>query len=300
MGMAEIVPGVSGSTLAIAMGIYQKLIDTLYNLTEIVKFIGYWLIGKASWQDVKLAFREIDWKFTLLLGAGVLTSVILLANILSQLIDSYPAFMLALFFGITIASAYTPWSETKQGVKEFAIAVIAACCTFVLFGLPISTNLTITLPLLFIAGLLGVTGMILPGVSGGFILLLLGIYDQLIGWVKNLTRLNFVKDEILSLFVFGLGFLVGFFVVLRSLKYALSKNPNAVLAAISGAMLGSVRILWPYVQLQNGIEMDKLPKILPWQMPSGESIAVTVFILIGIGVVLAVSWLARGTGKVKV
>lgn len=251
MGLAEILPGVSGSTFALIMGIYDDFINLLHSISDVVKEILKFVGRRSSIANVKDKIKEIDFVFGGFLVFGMLISIAVLSNVIEHLLESYPREVSAFFFGLVLASVSIPFKEMKERKsKQVLIAAVVFLSTFIVLGLK-PANFTDTPPayLFLLGGIVGVSGLILPGISGSFILLLLGLYEHVISIVKGITRLEIKSEEVVSLGLFLLGLAIGFIGFVRVLKVGLTRYPSELMAALIGLMLGSLRVLWPLFEV---------------------------------------------------
>ena len=242
MGMAEAIPGVSGGTIAFITGIYERLLNA-------IRFIlsPDWI--KAWKQDgLKGLWSAIDGGFLLQLGGGMIAGLIIMIFGVTELLEHYPPIVWAFFFGLIIASAiYIARQVAKWTMREIVLLVLGLVFAFaltVLNRLGGSTQ-----PILVMAsGALAICALILPGISGSFILLLLGMYTVVFGAIRGL--LSGDTSQLITVLAFGFGCLLGLALFSRLLTYTFNKYPNATLALLTGFMLGSLNKLWPW---QNAI-----------------------------------------------
>lgn len=234
MGAADVVPGVSGGTVALVLGFYDRLIDNVH--------IGASALGhlvKADLRGFVARLRDVEWGFFIPLLAGIAAAVLTLAHVIETALENHPVQMGAVFFGLVAASAVVAWRMVERPeAQHVAILVAAIIVTF--FALGITTGERDSAPLLviFVAGAVAVCAMILPGVSGSFLLLTLGMYELVIGAVND--------RDLVIVAVFGLGCVIGLSLFSSVLSWALENHRNRVLAALTGLMIGSLRILWPW------------------------------------------------------
>lgn len=287
MGIAEIIPGVSGSTLALTMGIYDDLINFLNQISDLIKVFIKLIFKKASLPNLKSAFTEIDFKFGIFLSFGGVLAIILLSNLLGDLVEGNKHYVYAFFFGLIISSLYIPFKEIKvKNAKTILIFAITFLASFLLLGIKPADTVTNPSPIfLFIAALIAVCGMILPGVSGSFILLLLGLYEYIIQVVKGLTRLTANANDILNLFIFGLGLVLGFSIFVKFLKIAFHNSSDYILSFLLALMLSSTRVLWPFIEKVNGEYVSKAP----WEMNISEVVLILAIVIISGIVVFGLS-----------
>lgn len=232
MGAADLVPGVSGGTIALITGVYARLIAAIANVGP----EAFFLILRGRVAD---AWKSIDGNFLLTLGAGIATAVVGLASLLDWLLQHYPLPLWAAFSGLVLASAlslvlenYRQWSS-----KEWVLFVVGVAVA-VFVALTHAVQMPITPWGIFLGGCVAICAMILPGISGSFLLLLMGMYQPVISAVVNLEL------EVLVLFAMGCG--VGLMVFSRLLQRLLSVAEQSTMATLFGFLLGSLVILWPW------------------------------------------------------
>jgi putative membrane protein len=246
MGIAEIVPGVSGSTLALVMKIYFQFISLLFEVSNLFKEILLLFIFKSNFQKISKVFKKIDLTFAFFLFGGMVLAILLFSNIMSYLLEERKEFVLAFFFGLVFASVFVPWAEIKKKtIKEILIVLF----TFVLFFFLLSLKpyvLTETPhPIyFFFSGAVAICAMVLPGVSGSFIFLMLGVYEFIVNYIRNLTRLEIINSEILNLIFVFFGIVFGFSIFVRILKHGLKNHSPIIFSILTGIILASLRVLW--------------------------------------------------------
>ncbi len=237
MGAADVVPGVSGGTIALVVGIYPRFIQALTNLD--VGLLRRMLAGLADgvpglWR----AAKEADVPFLVALGAGILVALLSLAKLIPDLIETYPATMNGLFFGMIAASIAVPYRMlSRRGLPEGISFVAATAFAFWIAGLGLF-EVQSGLPFLFVCGAIAISAMLLPGVSGSFLLLILGQYTRVLDAIH--------ERDIVVIIVFGAGCAVGLLGFSRLLRYLLTRFRNITLAALCGLMVGSLRKIWPF------------------------------------------------------
>ena len=234
MGAADIVPGVSGGTMALITGIYQQLLDSLRAINPSALYI-FWQQGpKAFW-------RTINGNFLLALLLGILTSLLSLAHIISYILSHYPILLWAFFFGLVFASACWLFKQQPAPAKHLLLplGIGFAVAWLITSGKPV--QLDITPFTMFFAGAIAISAMILPGISGSFILLLLGVYPVIIAAIKNL--------ELGLLLFFGGGCLVGLLSFVHLLSFLLKRYYAISMAVLTGFLFGSLNALWPWKQV---------------------------------------------------
>ena len=232
MGAADLVPGVSGGTIALITGIYARLIAAIASVGP--STLSLLLRGKLM-----EAWKSVDGQFLLILAAGIATAIIGLAAVLDWLLTHYPLPLWATFSGLVLASAlsllrdnYRLWSSQQWSLFLIGIGVA------VFVGLTQAVQIPVTPWGIFLAGGVAICAMILPGISGSFLLLLMGMYQVVISAVVNL--------EFVTLALFALGCGVGILLFSRLLQRLLSVAEQSTMATLFGFLLGSLIILWPW------------------------------------------------------
>ena len=234
IGSADLVPGVSGGTVALVTGIYPRLVSAV-NACALAA-------GRALKGDFRGALRaaaRVEWCFLAPVVAGAALAVLSLARVAEDLLRDHPVRTAAVFFGLIAGSVWVAWRIIRDpGVLHGVVAGVVGIGSFILFGLRSSA---ITEPRWHIfvgAGALAICAFILPGVSGSFLLLAIGMYQHVLATVND-TRL-------VHLAAFAIGAAVGLGLFSRFLHRLLDRHHDLVVAAMIGLMLGSFRILWPW------------------------------------------------------
>jgi putative membrane protein len=244
MGMAEVVPGVSGGTIAFITGIYEELLNTIKGFTpdklSLLKNEGFSSFWKA-----------INGHFVLYLFGGMAAGLVLGVFTIAKLLESFPILVWAFFFGLIIASV---WHVGKKIKKWRALEVI-----LLIISAALSYYITIAAPsegpqelwFVFIAGFIAICALMLPGVSGSFLLLLMGMYQYIVtDNVKELLS-NFNTDSLLVVAVFGLGCLTGMLTFSRVLSWTFKNYEAPTLAVLTGFLLGSLNKVWPWKHVES-------------------------------------------------
>ncbi len=232
MGAADVVPGVSGGTLALITGIYEELIDTLGGLTPRLLKVWRQQGFMAFWAQANLTFL-----ITLL--AGIVTSIALLARLITWLLDTHPVPVWAFFSGLILASIFLVLKPLQQRGGAQVMAFLAGTAVAVAIGLaPALSAVGSGATVFFFSGMLAICAMILPGISGSFILLLLGMYQPVLEAVK--------QGEIPLLLAFMAGCAIGLLSFVHVLKWTLHRYHDTVMALLAGFMAGSLLKLWPW------------------------------------------------------
>ncbi len=268
MGAADIVPGVSGGTIALITGIYEELIESIKN-------INFKLFKTLIDKGIKQFWKQLNGNFLIILLSGIFSSVILLAQIIVFLLENHEYKIWGFFFGLIIASAFLILKDIESldtmplFLLFFGIAV----------GVAISLSNTTTLPntyfYIFLTGSIAITAMILPGISGSFILLLLSKYEYILNSVKN-----FNIDVIL---VFGLGCVFGLLIFSRLLHFLFQNFKDNLLGLLSGILIGSLLKIWPFQKtLSTRINSDGIEEAVITQpvLPNAQDMESILIFLI--------------------
>jgi putative membrane protein len=284
MGAADVVPGVSGGTMAFILGIYEELIKSIKSFD--VTFVKLLLSLR-----VKDALDHASWQFLMAIGLGIFTAILTLAPILSWLLQNEPVLIWSFFFGLIIASFFTVSRHlTKWTPYIFVWIAAGTLCTYIVVGMvPAKTP---NMPhFLFISGAVAICATILPGISGAFVLVLLGKYHYVLDAVNN--------RDILTLLLVGAGAGVGLVTFVRLLSWLFNRYHDVTIALLAGLMLGSLRKIWPWkATLANmkdthgNVIATAQVNILPSQWDAELSIAVCLIVL-GVLIVLHLNSLAE-------
>lgn len=275
MGSFDVVPGVSGGTVALVVGIYERLIASIRSLVD----AGTGLL-RADLRKARAALGETEWWLLVPLLIGIGVAIATLARVVEPLLEEEtgnPAQARAVFFGLICGTLVIPWRR-GGGLHggRWLLAGLAATFAFVLSGLP-ETEVTDPAYLaVFASATVAICAMILPGVSGSFILLTLGMYAPTLAAVND--------RELLYLGVFAAGAVVGLAGFSKLLNWLLTRRHDATMAVLLGLMVGSLRAVWPYLDSDRGL-----------QPPPGDASAlVEVGLAVGaFGLVTAVIAIAR-------
>ncbi|MFS4469388.1 DUF368 domain-containing protein [Maribacter sp. 2210JD10-5] len=234
MGAADVVPGVSGGTIAFISGIYEELITSINN-------IDFGLIKILRKEGIKGAWTAVNGNFLLALFIGIFISLFSLATLVSWLLENQPVLLWSFFFGLVTASVFFVGKEIKKwNFGTITILLIGAAIAFFITTLPPNENID-GLPFLFLSGALAVCAMILPGISGAFILVLLGSYKTILDAVHE-------KDFKIVATV-AVGAIFGLLSFARLLKWMFKNYKNLTLAMLTGFIIGSLNKIWPWKKI---------------------------------------------------
>lgn len=282
MGGADVVPGVSGGTIAFITGIYQELLDSIKSFDSTAlqllltgKFVAFW--------------DHVNGKFLLTLFSGILLSILSLARLLHYLLNYHPIQLWSFFFGLIIISALL---VTRQ-IKRWNILIVLAGILGTVIAWLITSATPATTPdnyfFIFLSGAIAICAMILPGISGSFILLILGKYEMIIESVKDLN--------ILVILVFALGCVLGLLSFSRLVSWLLHKYHDITVATLAGFMLGSLNKIWPWKETLTtrlNSKGETVPVIQQNLMPTeymekvGEPMIIEAILFFAIGILLII------------
>lgn len=265
MGTADVVPGVSGGTMALILGIYRELIFSIKSFD--LKFFKFLFSLK-----VKKAFNRTSWKFIMPLLAGILTAVFTMAGILSWLLYNKPVPLWSFFFGLILASIFTLIQYLKKRTPLVLLSIIiGAICTYYLVGMiPAATPNQAWF--LFLCGAMAICAMILPGISGAFILVLLGKYQFILAAVHH--------RDFLTLLLVATGAGAGLFSFVRILSWLFKRYPNVTIAVLTGFMVGSLRKIWPWKKTVFNLQNNVMPEYWNIDFLLAVGLALTGFMIV--------------------
>lgn len=268
MGMADLIPGVSGGTVAFLAGIYQELLESI----KIVTGKALKLVVKGK---IRQAFDLVPFRFLIPLLIGLFGAIFGLSGVLTWLFEHFSVAVWAFFFGLVLASVYivlkrvSVWNIAR-GIS-FLVAMVFA---YFLVG-AVPTETPNSLPYIFGSGVLAISAMLLPGISGSFILLIIGKYQQILAAAA--------ERDFFTLAVFAAGAVVGIALFARLFSWLFSKYHDMAVAVLAGFMLGSVRKLWPWkevVSTRVNSHGETVPFIEQNVLPHTMDISVYVAILL--------------------
>jgi len=272
IGVAEIVPGVSGGTIALIVGVYTTLIN---GAAVVVKGLLSLLRG-AGWTEAREQWAQARWSILVPVLCGMVAGIFVGAAVLEPVISANPVETRAVFAGLILASLWVPIRMVGASWRGswVVLGLVAAVASFALTGLPVLAAVNGSLWWVAPVAALAVCALVLPGVSGSFILLVLGMYEPTLAAVNN-------RDfAYLGVFIFGA--IVGVAVFVRVLQWLLSTHRTATLVVMTGLMLGSLRALWPW----QGANRELLE-------PAAGSAAVWLWMLAGVVTVAIVVLMER-------
>lgn len=239
MGAADIVPGVSGGTVAFITGIYDQLLDSL-------RAVDLEFLARLSRLDIAGAWQHINGRFLLALLLGIATSIFSLAQLVSWVLEHHPVPLWAFFFGLILASALVLLREVDNWSVPKVLCLLSAGAVAVCIALSPVMSLEMGLAGVFLAGFLAVCAMILPGISGSFILVLLGMYSTTLVALKSL--------DLVFILVFVIGAGCGLLCFSRLLHWLLHRFHQGTMAVLTGFLFGSLLVVWPWKRVLEWVE----------------------------------------------
>ena len=284
MGAADIVPGVSGGTIALITGIYEELISSIKN-------INFKLFKILLNKGIKEFWNELNGNFLFVLLVGISSSVILLAQVIVYLLDSHEFKLWGFFFGLIIASALLILKDIQSHDRNSMLLILLG----ILIAATISLSSTTSFPnsdvFIFLTGSIAITAMILPGISGSFILLLLSKYEFIINAIKDF--------DLRVILVFGLGCIFGLLVFSRFLHFLFQNYKDNLLGVLSGFLIGSLIKIWPFREIvETRINSDKIEEAVITQpvIPNSQDLeSIFLFILFSIFGFLLITFIQKKT-----
>lgn len=293
MGSADLVPGVSGGTIAFILGIYSELVQTIASINKelIIKFFTF----KWGW-----ILKNFNWKFLVVLFAGIFTAILTLAHFLEVALENYPTYVWSFFTGLVLASVPTIVKKVKGkwNAKLITLFIVGVIIALVVVNLtPAQTPNT---PLfLFLCGAMASMAMILPGISGSFILVLLGKYEYILGAVND--------KDLVTIALVGAGAALGIIVFSKVINYFLHKYHDISVAILGGFVLGAVSKIWPFKQvipvecttttIESGACLPNTYKNTLPDFSNPQTIPAILFIVLGAITILVITKLASKSEK---
>lgn len=304
MGAADVVPGVSGGTIAFISGIYQELIETIDK-------IDFKILKVIKNEGLQVAIQQYNLKFLGSLFLGVAISILSLARVISYLLETFPILVWSFFFGLVLASIL----YIGRQITKWSLMVVVA----LIIGIAIAYFITIAAPteapnawwFYFLSGCIAIIAMILPGVSGSFILVLLGSYGMVLGTITDAQDALMTKDwsllrgAIFRIILFAIGCVVGLKLFSKVLKWMFEHKKQITLAVLTGFMIGSLNKIWPWKDVIS-TRIDRHGKEVTVEansiLPSGfdgdpQVLYAVVFAIIGFVLILL---LEKAAGKKNV
>ena len=331
MGTADVIPGVSGGTIALIFNIYERLIAAIKSISPasvlgILKCCNIWNTEQRDKLFRKL--KEQDFIFLIVLASGIFTAVISLSTIIPNLVFNHTELTFSCFLGLIIPSIFIPWEMIKQKSFFNVISLITGLALTIGFsylmkeqGVNNTSNSTFPMAcvILFFSAILAISAMILPGISGSFILMLLGQYLFVSGLVAKIkvdvlgSTLNERKKMALALVenfstieacilvgIFISGCVLGILLMSRLIHFCLKKSHDTTMAFLTGMICSSLYVLWPFKEsAPDGVEMkDWLPKA-PNILPEMNSLTVNSIIIFAVALISSTAFIIYGNKRAK-
>jgi len=299
MGIADLIPGISGGTIALITEIYDELIHSI-NSISINSFIN------LKKKGFNFFLNEINGKFLFPVFSGILFSIFFFSKIINWLMNNEPISLWSFFFAITIASFFYFFKKIGEIKVIHFFLIFFGTIISLIFTISLNINLKPTLIYIFISGFIAITAMILPGVSGAYILLILGVYSTLIKSVDDLQSVimkfnsEIFVNSLSTLSVFFIGSIIGLKVMSKYISVLLKKYPKKTLSFLLGLMLGSVHKIWPWQNIINFDESNIIKNksiVLPYNY-DGPPEFFKAFIFMSLGALMF--FMLSGIKKLKV
>lgn len=290
MGAADVVPGVSGGTIAFITGIYTQLLESIAS-------INFAALKVLKQKGIKAAWAHINGSFLLALGSGILVAIISLAKIIHHLLMTHPVLLWSFFFGLIIASCIHFARVMKQWRLQEVLFVVAGALIAGVISIASPTEIEPTLPIIFLAGSIAICAMILPGISGSFMLLLMGLYGSIMAAIQ--------APDLAILIVFAAGAGLGLMLFSRLLTWLLHHFESLLMALLTGFMAGSLVKVWPWKEtLTTRINSkgEEVPLIQShvWPAVDDQLLFSVLLMFLGASLVLLLERGAKGKTSEKV
>ncbi|MCA9387292.1 DUF368 domain-containing protein, partial [Candidatus Dojkabacteria bacterium] len=255
------------------------------------------IFSKDARNNIKSSFKLVPWQFGISLLIGMFLASVLFSNLITYLLEDNARYVYALFFGLVAGSIFVPLKEIgKIQPVHLVIIILTTVILFIIFGIkPTSYGTNPPEVLLFAAGVIAVVGNVLPGVSGPFLLLLVGLYDFIISLLASVTTLQFDLEQIKKFTFFFTGQLVGLAVFIKILTYLLKKFPKTLMSILVGVIAASLRITYPFF---TGTP-DNKTVISPFSLPTQELVAMVLLIFLGLFIVYLAGKLGADRKQVR-
>ena len=249
MGGSDIIPGVSGGTMALIVGIYRRLIDSISSFFSVILSLL-----RADGEALRHHASEVEWNLVVPVALGILSAIVLGATVILHFIQAYPEHSQGLFFGLVAASLAIPWLRIDEhGSGKIAVAIGAAVLAFLLVSLPPSDASDPTLLRVFGSAAVAICAMILPGVSGAFLLKAMGLYEVTLETGRSAVTLDPTAITYVLVFMAGAATGLGFFS--KVLNWLLKHYKDTTMAALVGLMAGALRALWPWMEADGSLHL---------------------------------------------
>ena len=286
MGAADVVPGVSGGTIAFISGIYEELLGSISN-------VNLGLFKTLKQDGFKAAWTQLNGNFLASLFIGIFVSIVSLAKAIKYLLENEPVLLWSFFFGLVLASIiYIAKQITKWNVISFVVLILGAFLAYYITTLNPLVSENSSPIFMFIAGAIAICAMILPGISGSFILVLLGAYKPVLNALNN--------KDFKTILIFMAGAVVGLLTFSRVLKWLFKHYKNLTLAALTGFIIGSLNKIWPWKETltwrtnSHGVEVPfNQQSISPFSFDGDAQLTMAIVLaVIGFAIILGMERLA--------
>ncbi|MEQ9186520.1 MAG: DUF368 domain-containing protein [Cryomorphaceae bacterium] len=248
MGVAEVIPGVSGGTIAFITGIYERLLN-------VIKAVGPELWKAWRRDGIKGVWKSMDGMFLVSLLVGMLLGIILGVFLITHLLETYPLLVWSYFFGLILVSALFVGRAIKEWNGRRILGIVAGAVVAYIITIAVPAPGNPALYFVFFSGAIAVSALLLPGISGSFILLLMGMYGYIIPTVKEALK-TFNPEQLIILVTFGSGMLFGMVVFSRVLSWTFKHYHDATLSVLTGFLIGSLNKIWPWQQVLETMTKD--------------------------------------------
>ncbi len=286
MGAADVVPGVSGGTIAFISGIYEELLGSISN-------VNLGLFKTLKQDGFKAAWTQLNGNFLASLFIGIFVSIVSLAKAIKYLLENEPVLLWSFFFGLVLASIiYIAKQITKWNVISFVVLILGAFLAYYITTLNPLVSENSSPIFMFIAGAIAICAMILPGISGSFILVLLGAYKPVLNALNN--------KDFKTILIFMAGAVVGLLTFSRVLKWLFKHYKNLTLAALTGFIIGSLNKIWPWKETltwrtnSHGVEVPfNQQSVSPFSFDGDAQLTMAIVLaVIGFAIILGMERLA--------
>lgn len=285
MGAADVVPGVSGGTIAFISGIYEELLETIDNVN-----LSAFKVLKND--GIKAAWNHLNGNFLAALLSGIAISIISLAKLITYLLEFHTVILWSFFFGLILSSIYLVGKKIKAwDISKIIALIVGSAIAYYITILPPMENPQ-AMWFIFLSGAIAICAMILPGISGSFILLLLGSYELVLSAIKDM--------KIATIAVFGLGCITGLLSFSKLLNWMFKKYHDLTIALLTGFLVGSLNKIWPWKEVlqtrinSHGKEVPFIDEnVLPANYDGDPQILyVVLFAIFGLAIIIVIEKLA--------
>lgn len=284
MGFSDIVPGVSSTVLSLLFGFYEDLLKLYFGVTEFLRIGLKKVRGVSIDSSDRESLQSFDWKFLIALGIGYGLAIVSVSSLVSGLLDRYPMYVYAVFFGIVLVSI----GEVFDRIKSWSwLLCVLFGLSVVLAFLPILIGqgvLELEGLWLILVGFLASIGGVMPGFSGGFILLFFGVYDEVISFVGG-------QGEFMIEFLYlGVGAGLGYAIFARYVQRIYESFQQSFLVVIGGLITGSLWVLWPFVETNEAMPI----RVWPWEVGVVEVVLIGLCITLSGALMIGLKYFAQG------